>query len=293
MSTEGSGRRGRRRELPRLPTSHSNPPLPLWHNFSMADTSHLTEYAPLIRHRREMQAASQNRRKRLAITAAVVVTLATTGYWLSPPLGIMLAGIGAMALFFTSITGGSSVPSDVMTGVEGEARVLGILERLPDDHVLFNQVQVPDPSLPNGRRELDFVVVAPAGVFVVEVKNTPGLIYVDPDNRQWQVARRAGCGSRPGWNAMDNPIGQVKAQTSALEQWLLRQGAAVRARPVVCFARPGVMLENTTTSPVTIATADDLLDTLDGGRNGAGHDRTAVTRALRSLTQKTKVARAA
>lgn len=249
----------------------------------MADTSHLTEYAPLLRHREEMRGAVLKQRKRLMIVAVVVVLVTVTGYWLTPPLGIMLAGIGAMVLFFTAMTGGSSVPPDLLTGIEGEVRALETLEKLPDSQVLFNQVYVPDPSLPNGRRELDFVVVGPAGVTVVEVKNTPGLIYVKPEEKQWPVGRRAGCGGRPGWNAVDNPVSQVTAQVRALENWLLKQGITARANAVICFARPDVVIENADASPVPVTTVENLLAQVKTGGQPANHDPAPTIRALRSL----------
>jgi hypothetical protein len=164
----------------------------------------------------------------------------------------MLAGISAMGLFFAVMTGGSSVPAHVLSGIEGEVRTLKALQQLPADFVLFNQVFIADPWLPNGKRELDFIVIGPGEVTVVEVKNTPGIVYVAPDQKHWQVARRAGCGSRPGWNAMDNPILQVQAQADALQRWLLTFGLSIKVRSMVCLANPGVIIENSDGSPVPI-----------------------------------------
>jgi hypothetical protein len=218
----------------------------------MADCRYLTEYAPLAHHRREMAVLNRRQRRRLGLGLLAVVACTTGGYLIMPPLGIMLAGIGAMALFFAAITGGSSVPAHVLSGVEGEVRTLKALKSLPDDHVLFNQVMVPDPRLPNGERELDFIVVGPNGINVIEVKNTPGIIYVDPDKKHWQTARRAGCGSRPGWNALDNPLYQVKAQADALDRWLLSNGLSASVQSMVCFANPGVIIENANHSRIPV-----------------------------------------
>lgn len=234
----------------------------LWQNLGMANLSHLREYAALLRHQKDMHTLSRQRKRRIVVGLTVVLGLTGAGYWITPPLGVMLAGIGAMALFFTAITGGSSVPHHVMTGVEGEARALETLSGLPDDHVLFNQVYIPDPAIPNGRRELDFVVVGPDAITVVEVKNTPGLIHVDPDSKQWQVVKRAGCGSRPGWNAIDNPIMQVRAQTRALERWLLEHGVAARPQPMVCFARPDAGVVDPDRADIPVVTTTELNDQL-------------------------------
>jgi hypothetical protein len=228
----------------------------------MADTSHIREYAPLARHREEMQLATRQRRWRMILGVILVAALSAGGYWISPPLGVMLIGIGAMVLFFASMTGGSSVPHHVMAGVEGEVRAGDTLAQLPDDHVIFNQVHIPDPATPYGRRELDFIVVGPDAVTVVEVKNTPGLIHVDPSGKHWRVVKRAGCGSQPGWHSIDNPLMQVGAQTRALERWLLEHGIAIRPRAMVCFARPDAAVAEPERADIPVVTTTELTDQL-------------------------------
>ncbi|QOC22150.1 NERD domain-containing protein [Wenzhouxiangella sp. AB-CW3] len=253
----------------------------------MADLSHVTEYAALTRHRREMEQARQQRRRRLALTLSLVVAISAGGYLVSPPLGLMLTGIGAMVLFFAAVTGGSSVPHHVMAGVEGEARVLERLGELPDNHVVFNQVQVPDPQLPNGRRELDFVVVGPAAVTIIEVKNTPGLIQVEPDRRQWRVVTRAGCGSRPGWNAIDNPLPQVRSQVDTLERWALRHGQVLRPKAMVCFARSDASIAEPELADIPVVTTRELLEHVAATQSGpafSDHDRQAALSLLKQTT---------
>jgi hypothetical protein len=249
----------------------------------MADLSHVTAYTALERHRQEMGVATRQRRWRMLLMSTVVIVVSAAGYWVTPPLGLMLVGIGAMVLFFSAITGGSSVPHHVMAGVEGEARVLDALAELPDDHVIFNQVHIPDPQLPNGRRELDFVIVGPSAVTIVEVKNTPGLIHVDPDQKRWKVVKRAGCGSSPGWNAIDNPLLQVRGQVRALERWLLEHGVAQTPRAMVCFARPESAIAEPERADPPVVTTSELLEHIkatQSGREMPPRDRQVVVRLL-------------
>lgn len=255
----------------------------LWQNSEMADLSYVSEYSAITRHRDDMQSAARQRRWRLLLAAVMVTTLSAGGFWISPPLGVMLVGIGAMVLFFSAITGGSSVPHHVMAGVEGEARVLDKLRQLPDDHVIFNQVHIPDPELPNGRRELDFIIVGPSAVTIVEAKNTPGLIQVDPDSRQWRVVKRKGCGSSPGWNAIDNPLRQVRAQARALERWLLENGLTTRPRGMVCFARPDVAIADPDKAELPVVTIAELIEHVHASQadhNLSMRDRQTVIRLL-------------
>lgn len=225
----------------------------------MADTRFVRPYAALERHRAEMTAAHRQRGRRVSLS--VIGALAAVGltWWLIPPLTVLAAGAGLLALFFSAITGASSVPADQMVGAEGEARVLDRLKQLPDGYTVFNQLRLPDPRLPNGERELDFVVVGPDATYLVEVKNARGLIYVRPDQRQWPLAHKAGCGGRPGWNAIDNPLTQIRAQAQALDRWLLQQGRTDRIVPLLCFARSDVALNDRDQADVPILTADELV----------------------------------
>lgn len=224
----------------------------------MANTSHVSEYPALVRHRAECRAAARARRGRLAVALPAIGVLIYAAAAISLELAVFAGAIGTAVVFFLSISGGSSVDPGALSGVEGERAVLKRLEALPDDFSVFNRVQVPDPRLVSGRRELDFIVAGPAGVFVVEVKNTPGLVYVSPEERHWPLARRAGCGSRPCWNSIDNPVIQASAQADALRRWLLEQGIAVQPRPVVCMAHPEVGIDNASASQVPVLTADSL-----------------------------------
>ncbi len=224
----------------------------------MAVLTHLKPYPQFERHRSEMALAARQRRRRAVLAALLVAGFGFGAWMLHPALAFLVAGIGLMVLFFVSLTGSSSVPADQLLGIEGELRALDQLKRLPDDRILFNRLKVPDPWLPNGERELDFLVLGPDGLTVVEVKNSAGAVYVDVDQAQWSLACRGGCGSSPGWNRLDNPVRQVQAQCASLERWLLSHGLVLPIRAVVCFARPEVALINADSSPVPVVVPEQL-----------------------------------
>jgi len=226
----------------------------------MADSRFVTEYPPLVRHREELRAAASARRRRLQVAVPVLLGLAAGAFVLSPPFGLFVAAIGSAVVFFIALPGGSSVDAGALAGIEGEVAVLDRLQSLPDDYVVFNRVKVPDPQLPNGSRELDFILLGPGGLWVIEVKNTPGYVYVQPDQRQWPLARRAGCGSRPSWNALENPIEQVNAQVQALRRWLLQHSIAVEPKALICLSHPEVAVENGLSSPVPVLVRDQLVE---------------------------------
>lgn len=225
----------------------------------MADTRFVTDYPAIARHRAEQNDEARARYRRLAVTVVVVGLLTAGGAAVSTPLALFVAAIGAGVAFFVALPGGSSVEAGALAGEEGEAAVLERLRTLPDDFTVFNRVRLPDPELPNGWRELDFIVTGPTGLWVVEVKNTPGLVYVRRGERHWPLARRAGCGSRPNWNAMDNPVPQVLSQRRALQRWLLQNGISAEARGVVCLAHPEVAADDADAAEVPVRLRDELV----------------------------------
>jgi len=231
----------------------------------MADCRFITEYPPLVRHRAELKAAGRARWTRLALALPLLAVLAYGAFSMSPQFGLFVAAVGAGVLFFLWLPGGSSVDAGALAGVEGEVSALERLKKLPDDFLLFNRVKLPDGQLPNGWRELDFVVAGPTGLWIVEVKNTPGHVYVQPDARHWPLARRGGCGSQPNWNAVENPIPQARAQVDSLRRWLLQQGIAVDPNPLICLSHSEVAVDNADASPVPVVVRDQLADRIRSG----------------------------
>ena len=224
----------------------------------MADTHLIVEYSPLVRHRQEIAEQRRQRRNRLVIAIPSFAGLVWLVSIFSLPLAMLLAVVGSFFLFFLALPGASSVDSGALAGVEGEMAVLKKLATLPDDFLLLNRIYLPDETLPNGQRELDFIVAGPSGLWVIEVKNTPGHIRVVPDEKQWPMARRAGCGSSPSWNAIKNPLPQARAQVELLKRWFLTQGIAVEPKAAVVMAHPETLLIDADRSPIPVLVRDQV-----------------------------------
>ncbi len=199
------------------------------------------------------------------VAAPLSLIIVALAFATSVPLGMLLAVIATGVLFFLGMPGSSSVDAGELAGIEGEVAVLQALKTLPDDYVVLNRVKLPDETLTNGSRELDFVVAGPTGLWVIEVKNTPGHIQVQPDERHWPLARR-GCGSAPNWNAMRNPIPQARAQVDALKRWLLQHGIHTVPEAMVVLAHPETMLTHAQKSEVPVMLREQVADTLMNAR---------------------------
>ncbi|MBY6205449.1 nuclease-related domain-containing protein [Halomonas denitrificans] len=234
----------------------------------MADTRLLRDYPALTRHRAEQSAARRQRRIRLAVLLPLAALLVTSLYAWSPPAALMVAAIASMLLFFAFLPGSTSVDPGALAGIEGEVATLKQLLRLPDAYRIVNRVRLPDPRLPNGERELDFVISGPSGLWVVEVKNTPGLVQVVGGARHWPLSKRSGCSSCPSWNAMDNPEPQVRDQIDALKRWLLMNGVAAEPKGVICLAHPDVAIRDPDRAAYPVRVPGQLVQTISGTRAG-------------------------
>lgn len=228
----------------------------------MADSRFVIDYPALQRHRSELEQQRLSRRRRLFMAVPAAVSIVALAAWWSLPLAFMLAGVAGLVLFFLALPGTSSVDAGALAGAEGEAAVLAVLEQLPDEFLLLNRVKLPDETLGNGERELDFLVAGPSGLWLIEVKNTPGHLRIEPTEKHWPLVRRAGCGSRPTWNAMPNPARQVHGQIQALERWLLRYGVHERPRALIVMAHPEASVENGAQAEPPVLVREQLLEHL-------------------------------
>lgn len=127
----------------------------------------------------------------------------------------------------------------LLKGALGEDRTLGLdpvhagtLVHLSDEYVVFNQVEI--PSERGKRREADFVVVGPNGVFVIETKYYRGLI----EGREHEPLWTRYFHDRSKGVSVPNPILQVRRTMRTLSAYLADKGVRVWLEPIVVFAHP-------------------------------------------------------
>ncbi|HNX53311.1 MAG TPA: nuclease-related domain-containing protein [Pontiellaceae bacterium] len=130
-----------------------------------------------------------------------------------------------------------------LKGAEGEETVARILSFLPANHTVFNDLQL-DPGGP----AFDHIVVAPAGIFVIETKTWSGEITF----QNGQVLCNGHLPSRP-------PLKQVREEAAALVDHLAAAGCpAAPVYPVVCFVGNRPQDGHANIGGVRICTETDL-----------------------------------
>jgi hypothetical protein len=98
-------------------------------------------------------------------------------------------------------------------GGVGEENALHILKKLPNTYIIFNQIDIPFYENSTRTQEIDFIIIGPTALFVVEVKNKSGKIHASETNRTW-IAEKYGKKQR-----FANPLYQLERQLKLLAQF--------------------------------------------------------------------------
>jgi Nuclease-related domain len=129
----------------------------------------------------------------------------------------------------TKLTDEPSSTQAWATGAVGEERLGRILDGLEDVAVLH------DRRIPGRRSNIDHIVFAPPGIFVVDTKHYAGQIQVRRRGSFFRPEDRLHVGR---WDRTDDVSG-VKAQVAIVESVLLSSDVEPKppVTPVLCFTR--------------------------------------------------------
>lgn len=110
-------------------------------------------------------------------------------------------------------------------GAVGEAKLAAALDRVPGAVVLN------DRKVPGTRGNIDHIVVAPAGVFVVDAKHYEGRLRIRDKGGLFHMDNRLYVGGRDCSKLADNMGWQV----AAVEKLLVSAGDRIAVTPALCF----------------------------------------------------------
>lgn len=199
----------------------------------------LTEETSLTRKRQAVLAETGVLGKLIWLEAAAVVLLAAAGLfqWLRHGTTSLLILAAVTALFVLAhalkLRDNEREAKRVQAGLKGEAEVTRLLDaKLDASHYLFN-----DCTIKVGRTaaQIDHLVVAPNGIFLLETKNWRGHIEGDAAASSWSQIRAPGEAPAP----VHNPVTQVRRQIDTLNALLRRLGVDwPDVRGMVVFTSP-------------------------------------------------------
>lgn len=198
---------------------------------------------------------ARQRRRLLYIGLPALIS----GFWLSALLGLPIA-----AAFFLLWQRGERL----LHGAIGEERLLGhpvtvpgSLAELPGHYILFNNLEVPTGD--GGKRELDAVVLARNGLFVVEGKHLRGEISGSDTDKNWTQTKQARRSGKAYATAVRNPVSQVRSAAGVLHRFLSARGVEAWVQGIVAFTHPAVSLKVESKS-LPVVTLPQLAATIEG-----------------------------
>jgi hypothetical protein len=101
----------------------------------------------------------------------------------------------------------------VRKGEIGEYKIDIQLDQLPKDCRYLSNLLIKNPKAKSGYSQIDHVVLAPYGIFVIETKNYQGTIYGGKDRKTWSVN-----GKFKMMNPFVQNYGHIKALASLIDQ---------------------------------------------------------------------------
>jgi hypothetical protein len=155
--------------------------------------------------------------------------------------------------------GHTDLEEKLMAGIAGEQQVAAELGRaLDDDWTLLRGYR-------NRRGEIDHLLLGPAGLFAIEVKNLNATVHVDGD--RWRADKYDNYGNlveqRPITDARGrSPSVQLNEPADDLERFLRERGQPVTIQRVVILAHRRSRIGTARNLTVRVGTSPDYLLTL-------------------------------
>jgi len=110
------------------------------------------------------------------------------------------------------------------SGPEGERLVSDELKKLDDSYILVKNAIIP-PS----KGDIDYILVGPTGIFVIETKNVGGIVSCNGD--VWS-RHKVGSHGKPYKLEIGSPSNQAKRSAKNLKDFILKHGSKIFGRKV-------------------------------------------------------------
>ncbi len=144
------------------------------------------------------------------------------------------AGLGLLAIAKSRY----SQMSILAAGIRGEKAALNILKELDSEHWVVTDKKITHKGK---SAELDFVVIGPTGVCIIECKHLAGTIDADPKAKYW-LQTKVSQGGVERTKKFYSPVKQVGTHLYRLKQFLKEKGVSVHLDSAVFFPNPETQL---------------------------------------------------
>jgi len=117
-------------------------------------------------------------------------------------------------------------------GLQGEKEAFDLLSKLPRQYKILSDVHLVDG---NKSSQIDFVIIGPNGLFIMESKHIKGIINGKEDDNYLQKVK-IGRGGDKYFKRMYNPIKQISGHKIGMDVFLKKKGFRYRAFPILYFS---------------------------------------------------------
>lgn len=117
-------------------------------------------------------------------------------------------------------------------GLQGEKEAFDLLSKLPKQYKILSDVHLVDG---NKSSQIDFVIIGPNGIFIMESKHIKGIINGKEDDNYLQKVK-IGRGGDKYFKRMYNPIKQISGHKIGMDVFLKKKGFRFRAFPILYFS---------------------------------------------------------
>lgn len=119
-------------------------------------------------------------------------------------------------------------------GIRGEKLTLELLKSLDSEHWIVTDKTI---TYKGQSSELDFVVIGPSGLCIIESKHISGKVQADPEEKYWNRIKVSHSGVERTKNFY-NPVKQVNTHLYRLKKILQEEGISVHLDSAVFFSDP-------------------------------------------------------
>lgn len=126
--------------------------------------------------------------------------------------------------------------------------VSAALDKLSDDYLLLTGVKIAAKN--KARWEIDYIIVGPNGVFLLEIRSETGRITVSPTDQEWTVTRKSKRGEVE--KTIYNPLLTLAEKVEGVKGILTDRQLEAGVHPLVVFLQQGVSISDRSLPVVTL-----------------------------------------
>jgi len=165
------------------------------------------------------------------------------------------------------------------SGLKGEKQTIKILKQLPKNYYVLNNVYV---KYKGRKKELDFIVIGPNGLFIVEVKNHKGEIvgnYNDEVLVQNKVGKNGGRYSKE----FKNPLIQLNEQIVLTKNFLLSNNINININGMVYFSNDMSKLNINGRNKDIISGKNNLISYIENKKASKSYNKNYIMGIIQKL----------